>query len=256
MTVQVNDVLAKSAKDAIVMMSREAHRRGGYIDILRKLEEKEEGLAGHIYGLAKKASDLGRGKLGKDSATEEWFLAICRVAETHLKAVSAEEFGHAIENVKEVLPCWPVFKSEIKRAIRANLDPKTFETYSALKKARVEKESQRAAHHNEAQNAGTGEGGEAGTTTAQAGSAPTMQSGGAVKVTPALEAVLRVMQKRIAGMTADVQDVFAQRLTELMQDFEEQAPESTPAEVASGEAEEAAPEASETTSKKGKTKAA
>lgn len=239
MKVQLNDVLTKRANTAIITMVREANRKGGYMDVLTKLRDKETGLAAHIYGLAKSASQMGRGKVGDDSPTLDWFLAMCRASEAHLKAVGEKELGHKVENVKDELPCWPVFKSEIKRAITLGLDPASFETYGALQAARKAKEEQasRQAHHNETGGEGeAGEGGEGGTNVAAGVT-------GKTKVTPTLAATLTVMQKRIEGMTDEQQDAFAERLSAILADFADE--DAEPAEVASGAAQEAAPEAEE-----------
>jgi hypothetical protein len=237
--VQLNDVLKHDAGKAIMTMVREANKTGGYNAILKKLQEKEEGLSKHIYALALKASNMGR---GKNEVIAEWFAALCKAAEQHLKDNSMKELGHEIENVKEALPCWPVFKSEIGRAIKAGLDPKNYETLNKLKAARKavdEQRAQRGANPEGNANRQDGQESEGGQAT---GTAP---QDGKIKVTATLSATLAIMQKRIQGMTDEQQDMFANRLALVLNEMDELTQQSTddqPQEVASGEAEEAGEE--------------
>jgi ferritin-like metal-binding protein YciE len=238
----LSDTVKHQAEKAILTMVREANRKGGYMDIKKKLEEKEAGLSGHIYALAKIASKLchsqTRGKYQSDVCVA-YFQALCKVAENHLKEKASDELGHTIENVKDVLPVWPVFKSNIKRNMETGADPGLYDTLNAHTEARKSIEEQRAsraAHQNGPQDSGSGigEGAEEGANTNVARGVA-----GQTKVTPKLAAVLQVLQKRIAGMTDDAQDALAERISEVLGAFAEAETETL--SEAESPVEEAAP---------------
>jgi len=236
------DTVKHTAEKAILAMVREANRKGGYNDVRKKLEEKEAGLSSHIYALAKIASKLAssqnRGKYVPEVCVA-YFQAMCKVAEQHLKDKAGEELGAPIENVKDVLPVWPVFKSNIKRNMETGADPGLYETLNAQTEARKSIEAQRANRTpgGETNQQGASDGGAA----ADTGTGTNIAAGvGRTKVTPALAATLSILQKRIEGMTDDEQDALAARLSEVLGEFAEKEAE-TP-EVQEGAAVEAAGE--------------
>ncbi|MDE2097317.1 MAG: hypothetical protein KGL39_08750 [Patescibacteria group bacterium] len=204
-SVKIADTLAKTAGKTIETMFRAYHAKGGVAEMETKLEQKRNGLAQGIFELAVTASKLGQ---GKQSWTIAYFKEICKAAENEFKDAHAD-----VENIKTVLPCWPVFKSELNRAIDVGLNPQDFSSYGAIKAARMEQS--RAERESEEMRTGeragtTGAGAEEGTGVAEALGA------GKVTITPKLAAVLKVMQAAINGMDADTQDAFADKLARLI----------------------------------------
>jgi hypothetical protein len=204
-TVEVNDVLKRKAYTAINAMAREANKKGGYVDLVAKLAAMEDGkegkLASYIYSLGIEACQLGRASQEHRLA---WFAAICRSAEAQFK----EKEG--VDNVKDRCPCWPVFKSEIKRGLENGLDCKNYEVYTAFKEGRKAIEKQRAERGARAEGNENRQDGEA---AADIEAATT--GGNATRVTAKLSSVVKVMSGLIPQMDADAQDAFAEELSVL-----------------------------------------
>jgi len=133
-SVKIADTVVHTAEKAIDRMY------AGWQPIAAKME----GLAKHIYSLAVLAGQLGK----NTEYTKAYFKEICKAAESHLKEVTE------MDNLKDALPCWAVFKSEINRALDGNLMPTDFDTYTALKSARVKLDRQAEEAAVEAQAAG------------------------------------------------------------------------------------------------------
>ena len=196
LSVQIADTVKLQACRIIDKMDK------AYQPIAAKLE----GLAVGIFELAVVASKLGK---GVPEYTQAYFKEMCKAAETHYKE------AQGIDNVKDRLPCWAVFKSEINRAIDCGLSPASFDSYSAFKEARKaferkqeEKElEQQQAKGRESEQMRTGQ--RAGTEGLSAG----VESG---RLSPKLTAVLNILPKACAGMDEETQDAFAEELASLV----------------------------------------
>ena len=103
-------------------------KEGGVADLESKLAKAHEGCSKYIFNLAafivKQSDDL------KDGVAQ--FTAVCAYAETQLKE------KHKIESVKDALPVWGVYKSNILRGMRLGLDPQEFDSEGAFRAATME----------------------------------------------------------------------------------------------------------------------
>lgn len=90
------------------------------------LDESAQGASSIIVGLAQAARKADKAN------TLSYFLAFCAAAEAVIK-----EKGKS-ENVKDICPHWPVFKSNIKKAIKKGVDVAKHDTLNAITEARKE----------------------------------------------------------------------------------------------------------------------
>lgn len=211
----VPDTAKHAARKALEKMASEANRKGGYIEVANKLETLTGGLASYLLSIAIQAVDLGKNSLPLGL---KYFGALCNDAETHIKA--REE----VDNIKDVIPCYPAIKSTIRAAMDAGFSPKDFTgddgktpSYYALRKALQDKrrDEGRAPHRND-----TGEGEEGGTAEPTVALTAQAEGGtGKVRVTPTLLGVINVMTRAINGMDNDTQDKFAEKLAALVAKF-------------------------------------
>jgi hypothetical protein len=98
-----------------------------------KLREQQAAVAGakassYIFGLAQFAAEV----CPKRYRPDDVFTALCAYAEAKLKE------KHDVDNLKEALPCWATFKSNIVGGMRAGLDPQEFPTEWEFRKAGME----------------------------------------------------------------------------------------------------------------------
>lgn len=98
-----------------------------------KLREQQLATAGarassYIYGLAQFAVEVCPKKYRPDDV----FDAMCAYAEAKLKE------KHDVQNLKDALPCWATYKSNIMGGLRAGLDPHEFPTEWEFRKAGME----------------------------------------------------------------------------------------------------------------------
>lgn len=194
-SVKIADTVVLQAQRAAIRMLKD------YEPIRKKLFN----LAGHIYSLAVIAAQLGK----NPTYTTAYFKEICKAGESAIKEAAG------VDNLKEALPCWVVFKSEINRALACELMPSDFESYSAFVDARKETERKAEEAALEAQTRGresaqmrTGERA-AGSGTEQVSA----MSANEDKVPSVkLRAILTVMKGAITGMDEETQDKFAEEL--------------------------------------------
>lgn len=203
--VELNDPVRKSAIRIIEAMFDAYTKRGGVAEMEQKLRaatEGSKGLAAGIYDLSQTAYRLGQ---GSPRMVKAYFQAICRDGESAFKE------KHQIENLKDVLPCWIVYKSEIIRAVDTGIKLTDFDTYGAMKVARVEKsKADRETAASTADGRGARAEGNSNRTEANAGLATK------VAVAPALAATIRVMTSVIERMDAKVQERFATDLSKVV----------------------------------------
>lgn len=109
---------------AIENTHKQYSKPGGLAELEDKLEQSREKCSQYIYGLARFA-------FADKAHTEpaQMFSDMCAYAEEQFKA------RHGVDNVKDVLPIWSVFKSNIKRGIRAGLNPTDHTTEWEFRKA-------------------------------------------------------------------------------------------------------------------------
>jgi len=106
------ETIEKRACEAFVNTFNEAHAEGGFLELNDKAREAKQGLSQHIYGLAV--------QIDKDGKNVDVFLEACKAAERKMK----DELN--IGSIKDELPPWTQFKSNIKAAWKAGIRPGQF----------------------------------------------------------------------------------------------------------------------------------
>jgi hypothetical protein len=197
LSVQIADTVKLQACRVIDKMDK------AYQPIAAKLE----GLATGIFELCLVAAKLGK---GVPEYTQAYFKEMCKSAEAHYKE------AQGIDNVKDRLPCWAVFKSEINRAIDSGLNPANFDSYTAFREARkaqdrAEQEKALEKQTQGRESAAMRDGVREGSGTEGLSAAATSN-----KVTTKLAATLTVLQGAIGGMDEETQDAFAEELAEIV----------------------------------------
>ena len=125
---ELNATMKRRAGLAIENTYSEYRKEGGIADLEVRLAKAHEGCSKHIFNLCafvvKQADDLSDGT--------KQFAAVCVYAEAQLKE------KHQIENVKDALPVWGVYKSNLLRGLRLGLDPSSFDSEGAFRAATME----------------------------------------------------------------------------------------------------------------------
>lgn len=85
-------------------------------------------ISSYIYGLAQFTQD----NCPRKHRPHEVFAAMCLYAEAKLKE------NHNVHNLKEALPCWATYKTNILSGMRAGLDPNNYKTEWEFRKAGME----------------------------------------------------------------------------------------------------------------------
>jgi len=98
-----------------------------------KLREQQAAVAGakvssYIYRLAQ----FAQASSPRPHRPYEVFAAMCAYAEAKLKA------NHNVENLKEALPCWATYKTNILSGLQAGLDPNEYKSEWEFRKASME----------------------------------------------------------------------------------------------------------------------
>lgn len=132
---QLTAVEKRRAGTAIEYTFRDYTREGGLRELQEKTTEADQSCAGHIYSLALFATKQSK---NLDAAATR-FGEMCDYAEAGYKK------KHEVENLKDVLPVWSVYKSNILRGMKLGLDPADFDSEGAYRLAVGE--SLRAAVH-------------------------------------------------------------------------------------------------------------
>src|SRR5690606_14490578 len=94
-----------------------------------ELEAVEQKCSSYIFGLAQFAAET----CPKKKQPAELFGALCAYAEVQYK----ERFN--VVNLKEALPVWSVYKSNILAGMRLGLNPKDYSSEWELRKATADK---------------------------------------------------------------------------------------------------------------------
>ena len=211
--VVMTDPLRKAACKAIDATFKAYTAKNGLKDLEQKIEEATKSTASSIMELAQTSQRMGGVYPGQIRA---WFSSLCSVAEQHFKD------DHKVTDVASLLPCWAVYKSEILRAVKIGLRPTDYTAFNAMKTARIAKEKA----DKEAKAA------DGGTQTTDRGARPegnaqraAGQSNFAAAVTskavftPQLVAILQIQQASMERMDSATQDLFAQKLSQLISKF-------------------------------------
>lgn len=122
--------LTRAAKSRAARAIEDVHlayyEKGGIRDLENKLGEQRGAAARHIFALAIYASEHAE---TLDEAIAQ-FQALCAYAEARYKQ------EHDVVNLKEALPTWAVFKSNILRGMREyGLDPIEYRSEGAFRVA-------------------------------------------------------------------------------------------------------------------------
>lgn len=115
----------RRAGTAIEYTAREYSREGGLKQLQAKTDEAEQTCAMHIYSLAQFAVKNSK---NLTTATER-FQEMCSYAEAGYKE------KHDVANLKDVLPVWSVYKSNIIRGMKLDMSPLDHETEGAFRLA-------------------------------------------------------------------------------------------------------------------------
>lgn len=131
--------LTRSAKARAARAIEDVHlayyAKGGIRDLEDKLGEQKGAAARHIFALAIYASENAE---TLEEAIAQ-FQALCAYAEARYKQ------EHDVVNLKEVLPTWAVFKSNILRGMREyGLDPIEYRSEGAFRVAMQRQQEQLA----------------------------------------------------------------------------------------------------------------
>lgn len=113
------------AVTAIQRTHKDYTKPNGLRDLEARIEQETVKCSKHIFGLARYAFENSEDPI-------EMFTDLCAYAEEQFKT------RHNVENVKDVLPVWAVFKSNINRGLRADLDPRQFDTEWDFRKATMD----------------------------------------------------------------------------------------------------------------------
>lgn len=125
----LSDAARKRAEAAIDATHAAYTAQNGLKATLATLDVQEAGASAHIYGLAVFA--MGQAKKVADAMRV--FSDLCRHAESAYKAT------WDVQNLKSELPVWAVFKSNILRGMRLNLNPAKYDTERAFRAATASK---------------------------------------------------------------------------------------------------------------------
>jgi hypothetical protein len=123
------------AVQAIEAVHAAYNANGGLKETLQLAETQAVGISRHIYGIAQGAAK--RQKKLELAAVE--FGALCAYAEASYKT------KHSVENLRDVLPVWVVFKSNILRGIRQGLSPLESPNEKAFRTLTMEKIAEKRA---------------------------------------------------------------------------------------------------------------
>lgn len=116
--------MKRKAVEAIEAMAK---LQPGIAETQTKLEKQEAGASAHIYGLAQLAADQTK------VPHPAMFGELCAYAEGQYKA------KHQVTNLKDVLPVWAMFKSNILRGMRLGISPSDHANEYQFRKATREK---------------------------------------------------------------------------------------------------------------------
>lgn len=115
----------RRAGTAIEYTFRDYTKEGGLRELQTKTAEVDQSCASHIYSLAQFAMK----QTESVAAAAERFSEMCEYAEDGYKK------KHEVANLKDVLPVWAVYKSNILRGMKLGLSPLEHATEGAFRTA-------------------------------------------------------------------------------------------------------------------------
>lgn len=125
--------LSRAAKTraarAIEAVHRAYHEPGGLKESIMKVQEQNTAVSQHIFDLAVYASES---TMTSELARAQ-FVTMCEYAEAKYKT------AHNVDNLKDVLPVWAVYKSGILRGVKLGLKPPDYKTEYDYRRAVMEK---------------------------------------------------------------------------------------------------------------------
>lgn len=147
------------AAKAIESVHLAYYEKGGIRDTAATLTTQLLSAGQHVFALAKHAAKAHPKSIEKAASM---FADMCEYAEQTYKT------EHDVENLREALPTWATFKSNVLRGLRAGLNPLEHKTEKVYRSKTMELVSRTRTHTgDEAASADSG---------ARAGSAPRMQT--------------------------------------------------------------------------------
>lgn len=127
MNLELSTPVRRRAGLAIENTHKEYVRAGGLRELQDKAVKAEQKSSTYIYALARHAFESPNVE-----DPDELFNAMCRYAEEQFKT------KHSVENVKDAIPPWATFKSNINRGIRLGLKPNDYPSEWEFRKAVAE----------------------------------------------------------------------------------------------------------------------
>lgn len=126
MTIELSRAAKMRAARAIAAVHTAYHEKDGIRQLELALDEKRGAAARHVYALAVFAAEQHK----KREDAIALYLSMCQYAEAQYKA------EHEVANLKDALPTWAVFKSNILRGMREfQLDPREHRSEGAFRVA-------------------------------------------------------------------------------------------------------------------------
>ena len=174
----------------------------------KAIRETENNVSAWLFGLAKDAAKIAKGKFDVELA---YFTEFCKSAERQAKA------KHKVDNLKDVAPHWSVYKSQAISAYRMKLSASPFKYLNEFKlagdKAKADREASESGSVARTPIAPTNEA-KAALAAADAAVKPLNESGRALS--PVMDRIMRVILRDTADWTTDQQERFAFAATTLL----------------------------------------
>jgi hypothetical protein len=104
----------KRAEAAIENVHLAYYEKGGIRDTVSQLEGQLETASRHVFGLAQYAAQQHPDDL---KVAAQLYVELCEYAEQAYKRT------HEVENLREALPTWATYKSNVLRGLKAGLNP-------------------------------------------------------------------------------------------------------------------------------------
>lgn len=131
--VEAIGTLTRAAKQRALRAIENVHlafyEKGGIRDTLATLNDQQEKVSEHIFGLAVYAAKQAL----NPADARELFTNMCEYAEDHYKK------EHSVDNLADALPVWRVYKSNILRGVKLGLKPPEYDSEYEFRKAAMEK---------------------------------------------------------------------------------------------------------------------
>jgi hypothetical protein len=180
-------------------------RKGGVEDTKKILEGLQGKIGEKVYTVAKLACEQAKNNF---PIARAMFLALCAVAEKHIKNTHTEAKGEEV-SVGKLIPQWSAYKADIAKGLERGIDPQSRGEGGSLKYAT-------AAQYREASRTGNG-----GSTGSQAGQQRANTNGSVVLQlvergwNATLSAAMQVLSEKLNALSVDEQAAWAPRVLAL-----------------------------------------